>query len=116
MARRAPYLPSWAAHCARQEPSLVVGLILFVILYVLGGVALIVSAVGLWQRRAWARHLARISIVCYLTVVQAYTWLFVRTGLLWERRWVALLLALGAIGLALGALTWRRSRQWLGLQ
>lgn len=93
-----------------------VGLIAFVALYLLGGTALIVSALGLWRRQGWARHMALASIVCYLTIVQAYTWLFVRTGLLWERRWVALFLALGTTGLALGALTWRRSRQWLRLQ
>ena len=93
-----------------------VGLIAFVTLYLLGGTALVVSAFGLWRRQQWARHLARTSIVCYLAIVQAYTWLFVRTGLLWERRWVALFLALGATCIALGALTWRRSRQWLGLQ
>lgn len=93
-----------------------VGLIAFVALYLLGGTALIVSALGLWRRRGWARWVTLASIACYWTIVQAYTWLFVRTGLLWERRWVALFVALGTTGLALGALTWRRSRQWLGLQ
>jgi hypothetical protein len=92
-----------------------VGLVAFVTLYLLGGTALLASALALWRREQWARHLARISIVLNVTTVQAYTWLFVRTGLLWERRWVALVLALGTTGFAVGALSWRRSRQWLGL-
>ena len=47
--------------------------------------------------------------------MQIYTWGFVRTGLLWERRWSALVLAILATALSLAALTWPRPRRWLGL-
>ena len=87
----------------------------FVILYTLSGGALVASAIGLWQRRKWGRVSARAMIVLYMVLVQAYTWLYVRTGLLWERRWIALGVALGTMWIAIGILTWRRSRQWLGL-
>jgi len=91
-------------------------LILFVILYVLCGAGLVASALGLWLRRLWGRLAARATIIVYYAIVQAYTWLFVRSGLLWERRWVSLILALAAVGLCVGALTWHSSRQWLGLK
>jgi hypothetical protein len=85
------------------------------IAWVLSGAALIVSAIGLWLRREWARHTARAAIVVHFGLFQAYTWAFVRTGLLWERRWSALAFAvLAAVG-SLAALTWRRSRRWMGL-
>jgi hypothetical protein len=87
----------------------------FVILYALCGAALIASGVGLWQRRNWGRVSARAWIVLYMVIVQAYTWLFVRTGLLWERRWIALFLAILTTGAGVALLTWRRSRCWLGL-
>ena len=88
----------------------------FVTFYALCGAALIASACGLWRRQEWGRISARVLVVFYMLTVQAYTWLFVRTGLLWERRWVALFLALGTTGIPLGALTWQRSRRWLGLK
>ena len=91
-------------------------LILFVALYTLCGAGLVASALGLWLRRPRGRLTARATIVVYYAIVQAYTWLFVRSGLLWERRWIALILALAAVGLCIGALTWRRSREWLGLR
>lgn len=88
---------------------------LFVALYALSGVALVACAGGLWSRKKWGRVSARAMIVLYMVLVQAYTWLFVRTGLLWERRWIALSATLGTVGIAVGILTWRRSREWLGL-
>jgi hypothetical protein len=80
------------------------------------GVSLAAAAVGLWLRQAWARHLARIAIIVHFCLVQVYTWVFVRTGLLWERRWSTLALGILAAALVLIALTWSRSRRWLGLQ
>ena len=91
-------------------------LVLFVVLSMLVGVGLVLSAWGLWQRREWGRLSARATIVLYMALVQSYTWLFVRSGLLWERRWVSLILALGTVGISFGILTWHRSRRWLGLQ
>ena len=87
----------------------------FVTLYALCGAALVASAYGLWRRQEWGRVSARALVVLYTLIVQAYTWLFVRTGLLWERRWIVLGLALGAAAIGIGLLTWRRSRQCLGL-
>ena len=80
------------------------------------GLGLLAAAVGLWLRREWARHLARAALVAHLTLFQVYTWAFVRTGLLWERRWSALVLGILAAGISFMALTWSRSRRWLGLQ
>jgi len=91
-------------------------LVCFVVLSALIGMGLAVSAWGLWQWHEWGRLSARALIVVSLAFVQAYTWLFVRSGLLWERRWGALILALGTAGISFGLLTWRRSRRWLGLQ
>ena len=90
-------------------------LVVLVSLSALCGVGLIASAVGLWLRHRLAAVGARAVIVVYYAIVQAYSWLFLQSGLLWERRWVSLGLALGAIGLTYGALSWPRSRQWLGL-
>jgi hypothetical protein len=80
------------------------------------GLGLLAASVGLWLRREWARHFARAAIVAHLTLSQVYAWAFVRTGLLWERRWSALVLGILATGVSLTALTWSRSRRWLGLQ
>jgi hypothetical protein len=91
-------------------------LVLFVVLSALIGIGLAASAWGLWQRQEWGRLSARAAIVIYFVLVQAYIWLFVRSGLFWERRWASLVLALGAVGISFGILTWHRSRQWLGLQ
>lgn len=87
----------------------------FAFAYGLGGLCLVASAVGLWWRRDWARQVARVCLPAYLVAAQAYLWLFVRTGLLWERRWVSLASAILGAGIGVGALTWSRSRQWLGL-
>jgi hypothetical protein len=90
-------------------------LALFVFAFVLCGLGLGAAALGLWRRREWGRLVARALVVCYAVIVQVYTWLFVQSGLQWERRWVSLVLATGTIGLAIGTLTWHRSRRWLGL-
>ena len=90
-------------------------LALLVSFSILCGAALTVSTVGLWWRRDWARQVARISIPLYFALVQTYTWVFVRSGLMWARRWAAMSLAILATGIGVGALSWRRSRQWLGL-
>ena len=89
-------------------------LTLFVLLSGLCGGCLIVAALGLWWRQAWARSVARIAILSYLIIVQVYTWMYVRTGLMWERRWVSLGLAILGAGIGIGMLTWPRSRKWLG--
>jgi hypothetical protein len=91
-------------------------LVILVVLLMLVGVGLVLSAWGLWQRREWGRLWARAAIVLYVALVQSYTWLFVQSGLLWERRWVSLILALGTLVIGIGMLTWHRSRRWLGLQ
>jgi len=88
---------------------------LFVLGWACCAAALIVSAIGLWLRREWARHPARGAIAAHLILIQAYTWGFVRTGLLWERRWSTLILGLVATALGLVALTWPRSLRWLSL-
>jgi hypothetical protein len=88
---------------------------LLVVAWTLVGAALIAAALGLWLRREWARHVARAAIVVHYLSSQVYTWGFVRTGLLWERRWINLVLATLATGLSLAALTWTRSRSWLGI-
>jgi hypothetical protein len=112
----------WRAAVLRQTSDLLLELgstlsaptlTLFVVLYTLSGAAFIVSAVGLWLRKRWGRVSSQAVIVLYTMIVQAYTWLFVRTGLLWERRWIALGLALGSTGITVGILTWHRLRQWL---
>lgn len=90
-------------------------LAVFVALSVLIGAALIASAAGLWWKKEWARQAAQMVIPAYLVAVQAYTWLFVRSGLMWERRWIALILALIGCGISLGALNWRTPRRWLGI-
>jgi hypothetical protein len=89
---------------------------LLAVSWTLVGAALIAAALGLWLRREWARHVARAAIVAHYLLGQVYTWGFVQTGLLWERRWVNLILAILATGLSLAALTWTRSRRWLGLR
>jgi hypothetical protein len=83
--------------------------------WVLSASALLASAGGLWFRCEWARHTGRAAIVAHFCLIQVYTWAFVRTGLLWERRWSTLALGLLATGLSLTALTWSVSRRWLGL-
>jgi hypothetical protein len=84
--------------------------------WTLCGAGLVAAAVGLWLRREWARHTARPAIVAHHGLIQIYIWVFVRTGLLWERRWSALFLAVLATVVSLTALTWPRSRRWLGLR
>ena len=89
---------------------------LLVLGWLICGATLLVSSIGLWLRREWARHTARAAIVVHLGLIQAYTWAFVRTGLLWERRWSALILGILATAVGVIALTWPRSRRWLDLQ
>ena len=114
----------WRGLVLWQERRLLLGLgssfsslslALFVALWLLCGGGLIVSALGLRLRRPWARHVARIGIVLSVLIFQAYLWLFVRTGLMRQRRPVLLIVGLLTIVTGLGALTCPRSRQWLGL-
>ncbi|MBN1936105.1 MAG: hypothetical protein JW934_15660 [Anaerolineae bacterium] len=90
-------------------------LILFVALSLIAGIVLIISALGLWFKKNWARQSARIAIPAYLALVQTYTWLWARNGLMWERRWAALILAVLGIIISVGTLTCKRMRQWLAL-
>jgi len=90
-------------------------LVLFAVLSVLCGIALGVSALGLWRRREWGRISARVALPGYYVIVQAYIWLFVQSGLMWQRRWVSLVLAICAVGIGVGALSWHKPRRWLGL-
>jgi hypothetical protein len=89
--------------------------VLLVAGWALCAAGLILAAFALWLRREWARHVARAAVVVHYLFIQAYVWLFVRTGLLWERRWSALIVAVLATTLSLVALTWPRSRRWLSL-
>ena len=91
------------------------GLGLFVSLFVVCGLGLVVSAMALWWRPDWARRYAQVFVGCYMIGVQAYVWLAVQSGLLWERRWVSLALAVLGLAIGIGALSWRVSRRWLGL-
>lgn len=90
-------------------------LTLFVALSLIVGAALIASALGLWLKKEWARQSARIAIPAHLILVQAYTWLWVRSGLMWERRWTALILAALGIMISVGTLTWKKTIKWLAL-
>ena len=92
-----------------------IGLTLFVILFVLCGLGLGVSAVGLWWCKDWARRCAQVLVCCYMIAVQAYIWLAAQSGLLLARRWVSLVLAVIGMTIGVGALSWRTSRRWLGL-
>jgi hypothetical protein len=89
---------------------------LFILGWALCAAALLVSATGLWLRRTWSRHPARAALVAHLALIQLYVWGFARTGLFWERRWSTLTLGLLVTALGLAALTWPRSRHWLGLE
>jgi hypothetical protein len=97
---------------SRLSPSL---LALFVVWSLVCAGGLVASAWGLMRGREWGRLWARVLVPLHLGLFQAYVWLFARSGLLWARRWVSLLGAIVAAGLVVGALTWRRSREWLGL-
>jgi hypothetical protein len=88
---------------------------LFCLLFVLCGGALFASAVGLWFRRPWAIAATRALVPSYALVAQVYLWLWVRSGLMWERRWISTIGALLGAGLSVGALSWSTSRRWLGL-
>jgi hypothetical protein len=89
---------------------------LLIVSWALCAAALIASAIGLWLRRQWARHAARVSLFVHLILIQVYVWGFVRTGLLWERRWIVLMSGVLTTTLGLGALTWPRARRLLGLE
>lgn len=91
-------------------------LAIFVTCSILTGFALLAAAWGLWWRREWARRLAQSAIPAYFVLAQVYTWLFVRSGLMWERRWVSLGLALLGVGTSFVLLTWPKPRKWLGLE
>lgn len=88
---------------------------LLILFWALCAAALAAAAIGLWLRREWARHLARAALIAHLVLLQVYTWGFLRTGLLWERRWIALVLGLLLTALGLATLTWSRSLRWLSL-
>jgi hypothetical protein len=49
-------------------------------------------------------------------VFQVYSWGFVHSGLMLERRWVALLSSVAAVLIGITALTWKRTRTWIGLE
>jgi len=85
-------------------------------LSLLCGIGLAVAAVGLWNRRGWGRRTAQVSVPATFAAYHGYVWLFVRSGLLWDRRWVSLGAALTATAVGVGALAWSRSREWLGLE
>lgn len=89
-------------------------LTLFVVLWSALGIALIVAAAGLWFKKDWARRVIRVAIPAYLALSQAYTWGFVRSGLMWERRWVAL--GVSALGIVAAILltTWHKTRRQIG--
>lgn len=87
----------------------------FALVFALCGVGLVTSALGLWLRTRWAQCGAKVSIVLYAATTQAYSWGFVRSGLMRERRVVSLVVALLTVGVGVGALSWNRSRKWLGL-
>ncbi len=76
-------------------------LVVFVALSILVGLALWASVIGLWRRYGWARRAARVAIPVYFVLIQTYTWLFVRSGLMWQRRWVSLALAFLGVSIAL---------------
>jgi hypothetical protein len=82
--------------------------------FALCGLGLVVSAIGLWLRQGWARTSARICIPLHAVAFQVYNWGFVRSGLMLERRWVALLSSFTAIAIGITALTSKRTRTWLG--
>jgi hypothetical protein len=90
-------------------------LVLFVALWSLCGIGLVSSVIGLWLRQTWARDVARIGVVLSVLIFQTYLWFFVRSGLMRQRRPVLLIVGLLTIVIGLGALTWPRSRHWLGL-
>lgn len=89
---------------------------LFAVLWLADGGSLTLSVAGLWLRQSWARYVARIGIVLSVLIFQAYLWLFVRSGLMRQRRPVLLVVGLATLVVGLGALTWPRSRRWLGLE
>jgi hypothetical protein len=97
---------------SRLSPAL---LHLFVGIGVACGIGLLASACGLWLRREWGRLAACVFVPCAYVNTQLYIWGFARSGLLWRRRWVMLVVAVCASAGTVAALTWHRSRKWLGL-
>ena len=84
--------------------------------FALCGAGLVVSAIGLVFRQGWARTTTRIAIPLHVGVFQVYSWGFVHSGLMLERRWVALLSSVAAVLIGITALTWKRTRTWIGLE
>ncbi len=83
--------------------------VVFALLFTMYGAGLLISAVGLLWHRPGVRWLARATLPLYLATVQAYQWGFVRTGLLWERRWVSLAMSLTALVVGMVVLCWNVS-------
>jgi hypothetical protein len=81
--------------------------------FVAVGLSLAIAGTGLMWHKTWARYLAIASIPTGFLLVQVYIWGFVRSGLLWQRRWVALIAAIVGSSLGIGLLTWSKSRQYL---
>lgn len=92
------------------------GLTLMVGSFVLCGTGTVVSAIGLWFRQDWARISARICIPLHAVAFQIYSWSFVRSGLMLERRWVAAVSSAAAVLIGVAVLTWKRTRTQLGLE
>jgi len=115
----------WRGVVLSREGALVIALgsrlvpaalVFFVASWILCGAGLAISALGLWCWREWARQSARVLIPVYFGLSQFYTWAFARSGLIWARRWISLISAVLATGISVAALSWRRSRRWLGLE
>jgi len=100
---------------AQLESSLTLSaLAVYVALLLCCAVALLVSSMGIALRRRWGRIVGCASIVGYYVLAQGYVWFFVQSGLMWERRWVSLIVSVLATGLSVTTLSWRVPRRWLG--
>jgi hypothetical protein len=90
-------------------------LVIYVALFACCAAGLAIAAVGIARCREWGRKAACAIMILNWLAYQSYVWLFVRSGLLWERRWVSLIVSLICTAIMVGVLTWPRSRKWLGL-